>query len=60
MGFDEMKDKAKDMLGQHGDKAEQGVDKARDLADQKTGGKHSDQIDKVADQAKQRLDNSQR
>lgn len=55
MGFDEMKDKAKDMLGQHGDQAEQGIDKARDFADEKTGGKHSDQIDKLADQAKERL-----
>ncbi|HEX3588489.1 MAG TPA: antitoxin [Pseudonocardiaceae bacterium] len=59
MGFDEMKDKAKDMLGQHSDQAEQGIDKARDLADDKTGGKHSDQIDKLADQAKERLGDSQ-
>ena len=59
MGFDEMKDKAKDLLGQHSDQAEQGIDKARDLADEKTGGKHSDQIDKLADQAKERLGDSQ-
>ena len=59
MGFDEMKEKAKDMLGQHGDKAEEGIDKARDFADEKTGGKHSDQLDKAADQAKNRLGNSQ-
>lgn len=60
MGFDEMKDKAKDLLGQHKDQADEGIDKARDLADQKTGGKHSDQIGKAADQAKDRLGNTQR
>lgn len=60
MGFDEMKDKAKDLLGQHSDQAEQGIDKASEFADEKTGGKHSDQIDKLADQAKERLGDSQR
>jgi MT0933-like antitoxin protein len=60
MGFDEIKDKAKDLLGQHGDKVEEGIDKARDFADEKTGGKHSEQIGKVADQAKDRLGDAQR
>ena len=60
MGFDEMKDKAKDMLGKHGDQADQGIDKASEFADEKTGGKHSDQIDKAAEQAKNRLGNNQR
>ncbi len=60
MGFDEMKNKAKDVRGQHGDKAAEGVDKARDLADKKTGNKHSDQVGKVADKTKERLRNSDR
>jgi hypothetical protein len=53
MGFDELKDKAKDMLGQHGDQADQGVDKAKQFADQKTGGKHTDQLDSASDKIKQ-------
>jgi hypothetical protein len=48
------------MLGQHSDQAEQGIDKAGDFADEKTGGKHSDQIDERADQAKERLGDSER
>jgi antitoxin protein of toxin-antitoxin system len=53
--FNELKDKAKDKLGQHGDKVDRGVDKARDMADERTGGKYSDQLDKGAEQAKQRF-----
>jgi antitoxin protein of toxin-antitoxin system len=57
MGFDEMKDKAKDMLGQHPDQAEQAVDKAKEFADQKTGGKHTDQLDSAANKAKETFRN---
>jgi hypothetical protein len=53
MGFDELKDKAKDELGQHGDQADQGVDKAKEFADEKTGGKHADQIGNAADKLKE-------
>jgi hypothetical protein len=59
MGFDDIKNKAKDMLDQHPDQAKQGVDKARDMADEKTGGKHSEQINKAAEQAKNRLGGDQ-
>jgi hypothetical protein len=52
MGF---MDKVKGMLGQHGDKADQGVDKAADTADSRTGGKHSDQIRTGADRTKDSL-----
>ena len=45
-------DKAKDLLGQHGDKVEGAVDKVADMVDEKTGGKYSDQIDKGAEAAK--------
>lgn len=47
-------DKAKDMAGQHDDKVDQGLEKADDFADQKTGGKFDSQTDKITDQAQQR------
>jgi hypothetical protein len=47
-------DKAKDMADQHDDKVDQGLDKAGDFVDQKTGGKYDQQIDKGVDQAQQR------
>jgi hypothetical protein len=47
-------DKAKDLLRQHGDKVDRGLDKAAELADRKTGGKHRDQIDRIVDEAKKR------
>ncbi len=51
----ELKQKAQEVLSQHPDKVEQGVDKAEHYADEKTGGKHSKQIDKGADALKQHL-----
>lgn len=53
MGF---LDKAKDMLGDHADKADGAIDKVADLVDDKTGGKHSDKIDGAADKAKEVID----
>jgi hypothetical protein len=47
-------DKAKDMADQHDDKVDQGLEKADDFADQKTGGKFDSQTDKITDQAQQR------
>lgn len=52
MGFDEIKDKASDLLSEHGDKIEEGLDKAADFVDDKTGGKHSEHIDAAVDKAK--------
>ncbi|MDF4253051.1 antitoxin [Streptomyces sp. WMMB303] len=49
MGF---MDKVKGMLGQHGDKVQQGVDKAAQVADSKTRGKYSDKINSGARKAK--------
>ena len=49
MGF---LDKAKEMLGQHGEKVEGAIDKVADVVDEKTGGKYADQIDKGAEAAK--------
>lgn len=47
-------DKAKDMADQHDDKVDEGLDKAGDFADQKTGGKYDSQIDKGVDAAQER------
>lgn len=55
-----IKDKAQEMLGKHGDKAEQGVDEARERADEKTGGKYSDQLQRGADQVKDRFGDQNR
>ena len=49
-------DKAKDLISENSDKAEQGIEKAGDIADQKTGGKYSDKIDKAEQLAKDKLD----
>ncbi|HTI22135.1 MAG TPA: antitoxin [Kutzneria sp.] len=55
--FNELKDKAKDAVGQHGDKVDEGIDKAGQFVDEKTGNKHSDQINQGADKAKEGLRN---
>jgi hypothetical protein len=47
-------DKAREAADQHDDKVDQGLDKAGDVADQKTGGKYDEQIDKGVDTAQQR------
>jgi MT0933-like antitoxin protein len=50
MGFDALKKKAKGLLGQHGDKVEQAVDKSGDLAKEKVG--HEEQVDKATEKGK--------
>jgi hypothetical protein len=54
--FDNIKDKVQGLVDEHGDKAGQGLDKAGDLVDQRTGGQHSDQIDQGVEKAKNALD----
>jgi hypothetical protein len=49
-------DKVKQMLGQNPDKAKKGTEKAGDMFDQRTGGKHSDKVDKTQDQAGRYID----
>jgi MT0933-like antitoxin protein len=49
-------DKVRGMLGQHGDKVEQGIDKVGDVIDDKTGGKYAGQVDKAQDAAKDGID----
>ncbi|MCX4642684.1 antitoxin [Streptomyces sp. NPDC055059] len=50
------KDKASDLARQHGDKIDQGLDKAGKTADGKTQGKYSDQIQTGTSKAKDAMD----
>ncbi|MFB6677797.1 antitoxin [Streptomyces sp. NPDC057684] len=50
------KDKASDLARQHGDKIDQGMDKASKRADEKTQGKYSDQIQTGTSKAKDAMD----
>ncbi len=52
-------DKARDLLGQHGDKVDGAIDKVADVVDEKTGGKYADQIDKGAEAAKGFVDDAE-
>ncbi|MEU8226316.1 antitoxin [Kribbella sp. NPDC048915] len=54
--FDNMKDKAGDVVDDHGDKVSEGLDKAGEFANEKTGGEHGDKITQGTDMAKDRLD----
>jgi len=47
-------DKAKDLADKHDEQVDQGLEKAGDQIDTRTGGKHSDQIDQGVDQAQAR------
>ena len=55
--FDNIKDKVQGLGDEHGDKAGEGLDKAGDLVDEKTGVAHSEHIDTGVDKAKDALDN---
>ena len=48
-------DKVKGMLGQHGDKVDDGIDRGGDVVDERTGGKHAAHVDKAQDAAKDAL-----
>lgn len=54
--FDKLKKKAEQAVDEHGDKIAQGLDKAGDMVDKKTGGKYSDKIDTGVDKAKEALE----
>ncbi|MCZ7440115.1 antitoxin [Micromonospora sp. WMMC241] len=47
-------DKAKDFADKHDEQVDKGIDRAGDMADQRTGGKYDQQIDKGVDMAQQR------
>ena len=55
LNFNDLKNKAKDALKEHGDKIEQGLDKAGDFAKDRFG-KHSEKIDQATGKAKEFLD----
>lgn len=50
-GLTKHKDKAEDLAEEHGDKVVDGVDKATDVVDDKTGGKYSEHLDKADEKA---------
>jgi len=58
MGLGDIVNKAKDLAADHPDKVEQGVDKAGDAVDQRTGGQHAEQVDKAQDAVRDRLGGS--
>lgn len=49
MGFHELKEKAKGLLGKHGDKTERGAAKSGEVASDEVG--HDDKVDQAADKA---------
>lgn len=49
--FGKLVDKAKRLAGKHPDQVNKGVDKAEQVADQKTGGKYENQIKEGGDRA---------
>ncbi|MBQ0928789.1 antitoxin [Saccharopolyspora endophytica] len=50
MGFGDFKDKLQNLGQEHGDKVEQGMDKAGDAAKNKFG--HEDQVDQAVEKGK--------
>ncbi len=50
--FDKFKKKTADVAEEHGDKTEAGIDKAAEVADDKTDGKYTDEIESGSEKAK--------
>lgn len=58
MGFlNKAKDAARKVVDQHGDKVKDATDKAGDIIDKKTGGKHTDKIETGKQKLEDALDN---
>ena len=55
MGLGDIVNKAKDLAADHPDQVDQGVDKAGDAVDARTGGTHVSQVDKAQEAVKDRL-----
>jgi hypothetical protein len=51
--FDEIKDKATELIHGHHDKVDDAVEKAGDMVDEKTEGKFSDKVDTAQEKAKE-------
>ena len=56
MGFGDLADKGKDLVGGNKEAVKGGIDKAADTADKATGGKATDHIDTGAEKAKDIVD----
>jgi hypothetical protein len=54
--LDNLRKKATKAVDEHGDKIGQGIDKAAGMADQRTGGRHGDKVDKASAATKDALD----
>ena len=54
--FDKAKDAVEKAVDSQGEKIGEGLDKAADIVDDKTGGKYSDKIAQGVDKAKDALD----
>lgn len=52
VGFDDLVDKGKDLASEHEEKVTEGIDKAKDIADEKTEGKYSEHTEMGAEKAK--------
>lgn len=52
MGIRDFVDKAKEMAGKNKDKVKDGIEKAGDVVDEKTGGEHTDKIEQGEEAAK--------
>lgn len=52
MDLGDITDKAKGLLEDNADKVDEGIDKAAELAKEKTGGQHDDKIDAAAEKLK--------
>lgn len=57
MDFDSLKGKAEELVKKHGDKIEDGAEKAGDAAGKKFG--HEEQIDAVVDKLKDAIPNKE-
>jgi hypothetical protein len=55
MGLGDIVNKAKDLAADHPDQVDQGIDKAGDAVDARTGGTHASQVDKAQEAVKDRL-----
>ena len=54
--MDNMKDKAQDAAGQHGDEIDQGIDKAGEMAKEKTPDQHDGKIDQGVERGKEAVE----
>ena len=54
--LDDAKKKLDDVVDEHGDKIAEGVEKAGDFLDEKTGHKHADKVDQAAKMGKDAVD----